>query len=88
MTKAYLLEILNDHDVKTLEELSICMLNIWSKEIEEKKRKKVYDNTTLDAFMAELTIMIEDIIRSKKITDYISHIHGARFVVEVPIING
>lgn len=76
---------LTDHDIKTLEELSTCLLGIWSREIEEKKRDHIYDNKALDAFMAEFTVMIGDLINKKNIVDYISYVHGAHLTIEVPV---
>lgn len=77
-------EVLNDHDIKTLEGLSECLLGIWSEEIETKRRRKVYDNDTLEDFMAIFTVMVDDLIKKKNIKDYISHIKGPYFTVDVP----
>ena len=79
-------EIINEHDIKILHDLSINMLNIWSKEIEEKQRSRIYDNTALDAFMSVFTLMIDDFIKNKNIKNYISHVYGApRLAIDVPI---
>ncbi len=78
-------ETLTDHDVETLTDLSTCLLSIWSREKEMKNRKKIYDNSALDAFMAELTVMIHDISSKKSISDYISYVHGPYLTIEVPV---
>lgn len=81
-------EVLTDHDIKTLEELSTCLLGIWSEEIEEKGRNKIYDNNALDAFMSVFTVMIDDLVHKKNIKDYISHVRGAYLTIEVPVRYG
>ena len=78
-------EMLTDHDIETLKELSTCLLGIWSREIEEKKRNKTYDNKALDAFMAEFTVMIDDFVNKKNIIDYVSYVRGAYLTIEVPV---
>ncbi len=81
-------EVLNDHDIKTLEGLSECLLGIWSEEIEEKRRNSIYDNKALEDFMAVFTVMVDDLVKKKNIKDYISHVRGARLTIEVPIRYG
>jgi len=81
-------EALTDHDIKTLEELSTCLLGIWSEEIEEKGRSKIYDNKALEDFMAVFTVMVDDLVHKKNIRDYISHIRGAYLTIEVPVRYG
>ena len=78
-------EMLTDHDVKTLKELSGCLLSIWSEEIEEKKRQMIYDNETLDDFMSLFTVMIDDLANKKNIKDYISFVRGPHLTIEAPV---
>ncbi len=79
-------EILTDHDIKTLKEVSLHMLNIWSREIEEKKRDRIYDNVALDAFMSTFVLMIDDLVRDKNVKKYVSHIYGGpRIAIDAPI---
>ena len=78
-------EVLNDHDIKTLEGLSECLLGIWSEEIETKRRNKVYDNKALEDFMAVFTVMVDDLVKKKNIKDYISYVRGPYFTIEVPV---
>ena len=77
------LEDLSDRDVKTLEELTMCIYNIRSKT--KKERDTIYDNPTLDKFMDELTIMIDEISRQKSIKDYIAHRPGPQMEISVPL---
>lgn len=81
-------EVLNDHDIKTLEGLSECLLGIWSEEIEAKGRNKIYDNRALEDFMAVFTVMVDDLVKKKNIKDYISYVRGPYFTVEVPVRYG
>lgn len=85
MTEIDPAETLTEHDIKILEALSGNIFDIWSEEIQKKKRRTVYDNKALDDFMSELTIMIDNLTRNKHIKDYISHTHGAYLTVEAPI---
>jgi hypothetical protein len=85
MTEIDPAELLTDHDIKILGELSMSIFDIWSEEIQKKKRGIVYDNKTLDDFMSEFTIMVDSLIREKNIKDYISHIHGNYLTIEVPV---
>ncbi len=79
-------EILTDHDTKILKEVSLCMLNIWSREIEEKKRDRIYDNVALDAFMSTFVLMVDDLIRDKNVKKYVSHVYGGpRIAIDAPI---
>lgn len=78
-------ETLTDHDIKILEKLSIDLYDIWSQEIQQKKRDTVYDNKTLDAFISEFTVMIDSLTRDKNIKNYISHIHGTSLTIGVPV---
>lgn len=79
-------EILSDHDVQILKDMSSCLLTIWSREIQEKKRTKIYDNRTLDEFMSEFTLMIDDLQKNKNIKNYISHALGrARLEIDAPV---
>ncbi len=79
-------ETLTDYDIKILKEVSVCMLNIWSREIEEKKKARIYDNVALDAFMSTFVLMINDMIRDRNIKEYISHVHGSpRIAIDAPI---
>lgn len=81
-------EALTDNDIKTLEELSTCLLGIWSEEIEEKGRNKIYDNNALEDFMAVFTVMVDDLVKKRNIKDYISHVRGAYLTVEAPVRYG
>ena len=82
-------ELLNDHDIKILKDISVCMLDTWSKEIEEKKRNRIYDNVALDAFMSVFTLMIDDFTKNKNIKNYISHAYGGpRIAIDAPIRYG
>jgi len=82
-------ELLNDHDIKILRGLSTHIYNIWSKEIEEDKRERVYDNVALDAFMSVFTLMIDDFTKNKNIKNYISHAYGGpRIAIDAPIRYG
>lgn len=85
MTEIEPVEKLTDHDIKILEGLSKCIFDIWSEEIQKKKRGTVYDNKAIDDFMSEFTIMIDNIMRNKNIKDYISHAHGSYLTVEIPV---
>jgi hypothetical protein len=77
-------DVLTEHDIKILGDLSRDIFDIWSEEIQKNKRERVYDNAILDDFMSEFTIMIDNLIRNKNIKDYISYTHGAYFALEVP----
>lgn len=79
-------ETLTDYDINTLEKLSLCMYDIWSEAIEEKKRDNVYDNKTLDLFMSVFAVTIDDLIHKKNIRDYVSYVRGAHITVESPVI--
>jgi len=76
---------ITDHDIKILEELSTYLLGIWSREIEEKRRDRIYDNNALDDFMSEFAIMISDIRNKKNIADHISYVRGPHLTIEVPV---
>jgi len=82
--KMLLAEMISDRDVKTLYDLSMCILHI-RKKAKDENRENVYDNRALEEFMDEFTLMINEISRKKNIKDYISHVMGARFGVDVPI---
>lgn len=84
MTEIDPTEELTEHDINLLVDLSKNLLDIWSEEIEKKKRSTVYDNKVLDDFMSEFTIMIDNLKRNKNIKDYISYTHGTYFSIEVP----
>lgn len=83
-SKMLLAEMISDRDVKTLYDLSMCILHI-RKKAKDENRENVYDNRALEEFMDEFTLMINEISRKKNIKDYISHVMGARFGVDVPI---
>jgi hypothetical protein len=85
MTEIDPAEILTEHDIKILEALSRNIFDIWSEEIQKKKRRTVYDNKALDDFMSELAIMVDNLTRNKQIKDYIAHTHGAYLTIEVPV---
>lgn len=79
-----LVEMITDRDVKNLYDLSMCILNI-RKRAKDENRETVYDNRALEEFMDQFTLMIDEISRNKNIKDYISHIVGARFGIDVPV---
>jgi hypothetical protein len=83
-SKVLLTEIISDRDVKTLYDLSMCILHI-RKKAQDEDSKITYDNRALEEFMNEFTLMIDEISRKKNIKDYISHIMGARFGIDVPV---
>ena len=85
MTEIDPTEALTDHDINISEHLSENIFDIWSEEIQKKKRGTVYDNKALDNFISELTIMVDNITRNKQIKDYISHTHGDYLAIEVPV---
>lgn len=75
---------LTDHDIETLEELSKCLLGIWSKEIEEKGRDNIYDNNSLDSLIAVFTSMVDDLVQKKNMKDYVSYVRGAYLTIYAP----
>ena len=77
-------EIISDRDVKNLYDLSMCILHI-RKNAKDENRETIYDNRALEQFMDEFTLMINEISRKKNIKDYISHVAGARFGIDVPV---
>lgn len=79
-----LAEIISDRDVKNLYDLSMCILNI-RKRAKDENRKTVYHNSALEEFMDQFTLMIDEVSRKKNIKDYISHVMGARFGIDVPV---
>ncbi len=76
MREAEPAELLDDHDIRILNDLSMKLLDIWHKELEDKQLTFIYDNVALDDFMSEFTLMINDFIKNKNIKNYISHAHG------------
>lgn len=76
MHKAEMMEspemLLSDDDVENIKKLELCIFDIYSKR-KEKGKKSTYDNRTLDAFMVELSIMIDDIKDRKNIRNFVSH---------------
>jgi hypothetical protein len=85
MTEIHPAEAPTEHDIKILENMSRNLFDIWSEEIQKKKRDTVYDNKALDDFMSEFAIMVDNITRNKNIKDYISHTHGSYLTIEVPV---
>ncbi len=77
-------ELISDGDVTNLYDLSMCILHIRKKAIDE-NRKTVYDNSALERFMDEFTLMIDEISKKKNIKDYISYVAGSRFEISVPV---
>lgn len=77
-------EIISDGDVTNLYDLSMCILHIRKRSLDE-NRKTVYDNSTLERFMDEFTLMIDEISKKKNIKDYISHVASPKFEISVPI---
>lgn len=89
MHKAEMMEspemLLSDDDVENINKLELCMFDIYSKRKEEGE-KSIYDNRTLNAFMVELSIMIDDIKTKKNIKNFISHVPGGpRFGIDVRV---
>lgn len=83
-SKMLSVEIISDRDVKNLYDLSMCILHI-RKRAKDENRETIYDNRVLEQFMDEFTLMIGEISRKKNIKDYISHVMGARFGIDVPV---
>lgn len=77
-------EIISDSDVTNLYDLAMCILHIRKRSLDE-NRKTVYDNSTLERFMDEFTLMIDEISKKKNISDYISFVAGSRLELAVPI---
>lgn len=89
MHKAEMMEshemLLSDNDVENIKKLELCMFDIYSKR-KEKGEKSIYDNRTLNAFMVELSIMIDDIKVKKNINNFVSHVSGSpRFGIDVRV---
>lgn len=80
-----LAEILSDRDVINLYDLSMCIFHI-RKKAKDENRETIYDNSTLERFMDEFTLMIDTISRKKNIKDYIAHRPGPTFEISVPVI--
>ena len=74
-------EIISDRDVTNLYDLSMCILNIRNKA----KNEKTYDNSTLEEFMDDFTLMIDDISRKKNIKDFIAHRPGPMLEISIPV---
>ncbi len=86
MQEAEPAELLDDHDIRILNDLSMKLLDIWHKELEDKQLTFIYDNVALDDFMSEFTLMINDFIKNKNIKNYISHAHGGSSLsIDVPM---
>ena len=79
-------EDISDRDIRTLEELEICIYNIRSRAMKEKGIESMYDNITLDNFMDQFTVMIDDIKRKKNIKDYIAHRPGPQLEISTPVV--
>jgi len=86
MREAEPAELLDDHDIRILNDLSMKLLDIWHKELEDKQLTFIYNNVALDNFMSEFTLMINDFIKNKNIKNYISHVHGGPSLsIDVPM---
>ena len=77
-------EIVSNRDVTNLYDLSMCILNIRKKARDE-KRDGVYDNRTLEEFVDNFTLMIDEISRKKNIRDFIAHRPGPILEISVPV---
>lgn len=77
-------EIISNRDVKNLHDLLVCILHI-RKKAKDEKRDTVYDNRVLEEFMDQFALMTDEVSRKKNIRDYISHVMGARFGIDVPV---
>lgn len=80
-----LAEIISDRDVTNLYDLSMCIVKI-RKKAKDEKRKTVYDNQTLENFMDEFTLMINEISRTKNIRNYIARKPRPTFEISTPVI--
>lgn len=77
-------EIISDRDVTNLYDLSVCILHI-RKRAKDEGKKTTYDNPTLEEFIDDFTLMIDDISRKKNIRDYIGHRPGPTLEISVPV---
>ncbi len=67
--------LLSDDDIENLKKLQRCTFDIYSN-AKEKGKKNTYDNKTLDAFMIELSLVIDDLEQKKNIKNFISYESG------------
>lgn len=77
-------DIISDRDAKNLEKLSMCLYDIHSQSKKE-GRKTTYDNPTLEEFMNDFALMLDNIRKKKNIKDYISYYMGVRFGLDVSV---
>lgn len=77
-------ETISDRDITNLYDISMCILNI-RKRAKDENRKTIYDNPTLEEFMDEFTIMIDEISRKKNIKDFIAHRPTPSFEISAPV---
>ena len=77
-------EIISDRDITNLYYLSMCILHIRKKARDE-KRDGVYDNSTLEEFIDNFTLMIDEISRKKNIKDFIAYRPGPMLEISVPV---
>lgn len=89
MHKAEMMEspemLLSDDDIENIKKLELCIFDIYSKR-KEKGKKSTYDNRTLNAFMVELSILIDDIKAKKNIKNFVSDgLGGPRFGIDVRV---
>jgi hypothetical protein len=82
--EAELSEIISDRDVTNLYELSMCILHL-RKKAKDENRKATYDNATLEEFIDNFTLMIDEISRKKNIKDFIAHRPGPILEVSAPV---
>lgn len=80
-------EIISDRDVTNLYDLSMCILHI-RKRAKDENRKTTYDNSTLEEFMDEFTLMIDEISRKKNIKDFIAHRPTPSLEISTPVKYG
>lgn len=77
-------DIISDRDVKNLEQLSMYLYEIHS-HAKKEGRKTTYDNPTLEEFMNDFALMLDNIRKKKNIKDYISYYMGVRFGLDVSV---
>ena len=77
-------EIISDRDVTNLYNLSMCILKI-RKRAKDEKRKSTYDNSALEEFMDNFTLMIDEISRKRNIEDFVAHRPGPILEISAPV---
>lgn len=77
-------EIISDRDATNLYELSTCIVHLRQKARDD-QRNTTYDNPTLEEFMDNFALMIDEISRKKNIKDFIAHRPGPIFELSAPV---